>query len=197
MQYHLLTVTISIFDLFDNMIEIVILRLGHRLQRDQRVTTHVGLTARALGASTMLLASDDKGIVQSINEVSRQWGGNFSARTVTSWKQEIRNWKDKGGKVVHLTMYGINLPDVIDEISGIEPLMIVVGAQKVPPEIYHMADWNVAIGSQPHSEIAALAVFLDRLHTSRNNDPLALEFPGGNLKIFSSERGKIVKEKNI
>ncbi|MCD4844164.1 MAG: tRNA (cytidine(56)-2'-O)-methyltransferase [Methanosarcinales archaeon] len=179
------------------MIEIVILRLGHRLQRDQRVTTHVGLTARALGASTMLLASDDKGIVQSINEVSRQWGGNFSARTVTSWKQEIRNWKDKGGKVVHLTMYGINLPDVIDEISGIEPLMIVVGAQKVPPEIYHMADWNVAIGSQPHSEIAALAVFLDRLHTSRNNDPLALEFPGGNLKIFSSERGKIVKEKNI
>ena len=197
MQYHLLTVIISIFDLFDNMTEIVILRIGHRPQRDQRVTTHVGLTARALGASTMLLASDDKGVVQSINEVSRQWGGNFNARTVTSWKQEIRNWKDKGGKVIHLTMYGLNLPDVIDEISGIEPLMIVVGAEKVPPEIYRMADWNVAIGSQPHSEIAALAVFLDRLHTSRNDDPLAFEFPEGKLKIFSSERGKIVKEKII
>ncbi|MCG7848715.1 MAG: tRNA (cytidine(56)-2'-O)-methyltransferase, partial [ANME-2 cluster archaeon] len=30
---------------------IVVLRLGHRPERDQRVTTHVGLTARALGAS--------------------------------------------------------------------------------------------------------------------------------------------------
>lgn len=190
MRYHLLILIISIFDLSDNMMKIVILRIGHRPQRDQRVTTHVGLTARALGASTMLLASNDKGVVQSINEVSRQWGGNFIARTVSSWKQEIHDWKDEGGKVVHLTMYGLNLPDVIDEISDIKPLMIVVGAEKVPPEIYQMADWNVAVGSQPHSEIAALAVFLDRLHTSRNNDPLALEFPGGNLKIIASERGK-------
>ncbi|TFG70124.1 MAG: tRNA (cytidine(56)-2'-O)-methyltransferase, partial [Methanomassiliicoccus sp.] len=29
---------------------IVVLRLGHRPERDQRVTTHVALTARALGA---------------------------------------------------------------------------------------------------------------------------------------------------
>ena len=30
--------------------EIVVLRLGHRPERDQRVTTHVGLLSRALGA---------------------------------------------------------------------------------------------------------------------------------------------------
>ena len=35
--------------------DIVVLRLGHRPERDARVTTHVGLTARALGASGMLL----------------------------------------------------------------------------------------------------------------------------------------------
>ena len=37
--------------------EIVVLRLGHRLERDKRVTTHVGLVGRALGARGMLLAA--------------------------------------------------------------------------------------------------------------------------------------------
>jgi len=32
------------------MPKIVVLRWGHRLQRDARLTTHVVLTARALGA---------------------------------------------------------------------------------------------------------------------------------------------------
>ncbi|MCK7488956.1 MAG: hypothetical protein MZU79_00960 [Anaerotruncus sp.] len=41
--------------------------------------------------------------------------------------------------------------------------MIVVGAEKVPPEIYQLADWNVAVGNQPHSEVAALAITLDRI----------------------------------
>ncbi|MDD1710623.1 MAG: tRNA (cytidine(56)-2'-O)-methyltransferase, partial [Methanoregulaceae archaeon] len=45
--------------------DVVILRIGHRPERDQRVTTHVGLTARALGAQGMYLAASDKGVVQS------------------------------------------------------------------------------------------------------------------------------------
>ena len=173
---------------------IVILRIGHRPERDQRVTTHVGLTARALGADGMLLVSDDKGVINSLEEVTQRWGGDFFARSVDSWKQEINNWQSDGGKVVHLTMYGQNLPDVIDEISPEESIMVVVGAEKVPPDVYHKADWNVAVGSQPHSEIAGLAVFLDRLHAKRGFDPLKKEMPGGNLKITPSERGKIVTE---
>ena len=39
--------------------EVFILRVGHRPERDQRVTTHVGLTARALGAKGMYLAAAD------------------------------------------------------------------------------------------------------------------------------------------
>lgn len=35
--------------------EVVVLRLGHRPERDQRVTTHVGLLSRALGAKGMYL----------------------------------------------------------------------------------------------------------------------------------------------
>ena len=41
------------------MSRIVILRWGHRLQRDARLTTHILLTARALGASGLIL-SDTK-----------------------------------------------------------------------------------------------------------------------------------------
>ena len=31
--------------------DVVVLRLGHRPGRDERMTTHVGLTARAMGIS--------------------------------------------------------------------------------------------------------------------------------------------------
>ncbi len=170
----------------------VILRLGHRIQRDQRITTHVGLTARALGAEGMLLDSDDSGIEKSIDEAAKRWGGAFYVRRISNWKNEIRKWKESGGKVMHLTMYGINLPDVLGEIIPADRLLIVVGAEKVPPEVYGLADWNVAAGNQPHSEVAALAIVLDRLQTASGKDALRTQFPGGELKIVPSIRGKEV-----
>ncbi len=173
---------------------IVILRLGHRIQRDQRITTHVGLTARAFGAEGMLLDSDDSGIEKSIAEVSQRWGGSFYVRRITNWKNEVRKWKDAGGKVLHLTMYGINLPHVINEITSYD-LLIVIGAEKVPPEIYELADWNIAVGNQPHSEVAALAVVLDRLHAASGKDVLNTEFTGGELEIIPHRAGKEVKSK--
>ena len=41
---------------------VLVLRLGHRKERDKRVTTHVCLTARALGADGVILSGerDDK-----------------------------------------------------------------------------------------------------------------------------------------
>ncbi len=173
---------------------IIILRLGHRIQRDQRMTTHVALTARALGAEGMLLDSEDRGIEKSIEEASVRWGGSFYVKNVTSWKGEIKKWKEAGGKVLHLTMYGINLPDTIQEIvTATDMLMIVVGAEKVPPGLYELADWNVAVGNQPHSEVGALAVALDRLATASGKDALKTQFTGGELEIIPKRRGKEVK----
>lgn len=171
-----------------------VLRLGHRVQRDQRITTHVALTARALGAEGMLLDSDDAGIERSISEVTQRWGGSFYVRRITNWKSEVKKWKEAGGKVVHLTMYGMNLPDVINEIVT-DNLLIIVGAEKVPPEVYELADWNVAVGNQPHSEVAALAITLDRLNTLSGRDALKGQFTGGELNIVPSRRGKEVKSK--
>ena len=92
------------------------------------------------------------------------------------------------GLKVHLTMYGSNLPDVIGEIKACDKVLVVVGAEKVPSEMYNLADWNVAVGNQPHSEVAALAVFLDWLIEGRE---LKEEFRGG-LKILPTPCGKRV-----
>jgi tRNA (cytidine56-2'-O)-methyltransferase len=173
------------------MNRIVLLRLGHRPERDKRITTHVGLTARLLGAEGMLLASDDSGIVQTMEDVVQRWGGNFYVKNNVNFKQEIRDWKAAGGKVCHLSMYGINLTNVTEELKKCDKLMIVVGAEKVPPEIFQLADWNIAVGSQPHSEVAAVAITMDRI---ADGEPLEREFSGAELKIVPTERSKKVVE---
>lgn len=167
--------------------DIAILRIGHRPERDQRVTTHVGLTARALGAKGMYLAASDKDVKESITDVAKRWGGEFFCDDNVKWRSCIKEWKANGGTVVHLTMYGINLPDAIREIRPHKKILVIVGAEKVPGEIYGLADFNVAVTSQPHSEISSLALFLDHLTEGKN---LALDFPGAEIKIIPSKAGK-------
>lgn len=172
--------------------EIVVLRLGHRPGRDQRITTHVGLVARALGAKGMLLAADDRGIERSITRVTKLWGGDFFVKTGVNWREELTTWHREGNRICHLTMYGENLLDVIGEIRrevAKKPIMVVVGAEKVPYEVFEAADWNVAVGNQPHSEVAALALFLDYLQEGRE---LKAEFAHAELRIVPKRRGKEV-----
>lgn len=171
--------------------KVCILRLGHRPERDRRVTTHVGLTARALGAEGMYLASDDRNVKKSIEEVAERWGGSFFVDNAVSWKKCINEWKADGGIVVHLTMYGISMTSGIDKIKMHEKVLVVVGAEKVPADIYSMADYNISVTTQPHSEISSLALFLDHLYEGRN---LNLEFKDAELKIDPCERGKRFKD---
>jgi tRNA (cytidine56-2'-O)-methyltransferase len=170
--------------------EVAVLRLGHRPERDQRVTTHVGLTARALGARRFFLAGDDQGVVSSIGDVVERWGGGFEAVNNVKWRRCIADWKAAGGSVVHLTMYGLNLPDVIDEVRMRDRVLVVVGAEKVPGEVYGLADFNVAVTNQPHSEIAGLAVFLDRYFEGRE---LNASFPGARIRVVPSAHGKLAE----
>jgi len=143
----------------------------------------------------MLLASDDKSVADSIERVDKSWGSGFWVKTEVSYRSEMRKWKESGGIVVHLTMYGINMPDCIDALRkelAEKKVMVVVGAEKVPGDVYQMADYNVAVGNQPHSEIAALALFLDWLQEGRE---FKKEFNDGELKIVPSEHGKSVQKK--
>jgi len=138
---------------------ITVLRLGHRPARDKRVTTHVALTARVFGADAVLVSTRDPALERTVRNVVRRFGGSFRIETGVSWRGLLRDWK---GPKVHLTMYGLPIDDVLPRIPR-DDLLIVVGAEKVPRDVYDLADFNVAVGNQPHSEVAALAVFLDRL----------------------------------
>ncbi len=173
------------------MKEITILRMGHRLVRDKRITTHCGLVGRAFGADGMIIYGErDNNLLDSIAEVTEEWGGNFSVRFTDSWKSEIKKWKNEGGTVVHLTMYGIPLPAVMDKINLLQKIMVIIGSEKVPGEVYRLADYNIAIGNQPHSEVAALAVFLDKIN---GGIEFELKFNDAKIWVIPQEKGKRIE----
>ncbi len=169
---------------------IEVLRLGHRPQRDKRITTHVCLTARAMGARRVSIAEEDPSIVTSVSDVAKRFGGDFAVADGTGWRGLVKQWKADGGQVVHLTMYGSRLGETAPVIRAAKrDTLVVVGAEKVPAEIYDLADFNVAVGNQPHSEVAALALLLDRL---RDGAWEGDEFPGAEVTIIPDAKGKTV-----
>jgi tRNA (cytidine56-2'-O)-methyltransferase len=174
------------------MRKVVVLRWGHRY-RDKRLTSHVALTARALGASGLVLADarDDK-VKATIEKVTAQWGGDFRVEMGRHWKQVVRDWRAEEGIVVHLTAYGENIQtsDVLQRLRATQKdVLIIVGSRKVPSEFFseETSDYNVAIGNQPHSECSSLAVFLDRLFEGRE---LLREFDRAKVRVIPQKRGK-------
>ena len=173
------------------MSEVVILRIGHRPGRDQRVSTHASLVGRAFGADGIIFADyEAKKVRRSITNVNERWGGSFFVEGGKSWRKVIEDWQSEGGLVVHLTMYGVPVGEKIGDVRD-KDILIVIGAEKVPGEVYDMADFNLAIGNQPHSEIAALAVFLDRLF---EGEEFGSDFEDAERRIVPSESGKEVEE---
>ena len=86
-------------------------------------------------------------------------------------------------------MYGEKINDIQSNLRKEENLVIVVGAEKVPREIFEFADYNVGIGSQPHSEISALAILLDRIQMGSQFNKV---FSGAKRKIIPAKKGKTV-----
>ncbi len=166
-----------------------ILRLDHRLIRDSRTSTHLLLVARAFGANKMLYTGRvDKALEERVKNVVDNWGGSFSIKYCSDWKIAVKEWKIKGGEIIHLTMYGLPLQKVIEKIRlSKKSKLVVVGGSKVPSEIYEIADWNISITSQPHSEIAALSVFL---HEFFEGKELIKNFDRAKMKIIPQKRGK-------
>jgi tRNA (cytidine56-2'-O)-methyltransferase len=173
--------------------KILVLRWGHRPIRDARLTTHVALAARALGADGIIISDiEDPKIEETTMKISRNWGGRFSFEMGTKWQTVLKEWKTKGDIVVHLTAYGENIQtsNVLERIRKTRKnVMLIVGSQKVPREFYteQVSDYNVAIGNQPHSECASLAVFLDRYFQGKE---LARNFEDAKVKIVPQRRGK-------
>ncbi len=161
------------------MVQIEVLRLGHRPGRDKRISTHVALVARAFGARKMHLHEYDDRISKRVIEVNRRFGGDFEVLPALDPLKEMEKFD---GVKVHLTMYGLPIKEKIDEVLKADRILAVVGAEKVPRGVYNKADYNLSVTSQPHSEVAALAIFLDSIM----DEPY---FTGG-LYIVPQERGK-------
>jgi len=167
--------------------KIYVLRLGHRVFRDQRITTHVFLAARAFGCEGGFYSGQrDAKLEETVRKTSAQWGGYFSIQYSENWKKTIKGFS---GLKIHLTVYGMPFQEKINEIKRAKNgVLIVVGGEKVPPEVYQLSDYNIAVTSQPHSEVSALAVLLHELFSGKE---LEKEFRG-KFRVMPQERGKKV-----
>lgn len=169
---------------------ITVLRIGHRNGRDVRITTHCCLVSRALGAKECVIGGDEAGeIAASVEKVVAAWGGAFKCRYEKSWMRFLRNFP---GVKVHLTMYGVPLQEKIGAVRRAakeKDVLVVIGAERVPGEVYAECDFNIAVTNQPHSEVAALGLFLHELQEGKE---LGAKFSKARVKIVPSERGKKV-----
>lgn len=173
-----------------------VLRLGHRRERDKRITSHLGLTARAFGADEVILAGEeDESAIETWRSVSERFGGEFECRYEANPMSFLRRFtKDAGdgkpGQIVHLTMYGESWRRSLSSIESNRPLVIVVGGTKVPGEVFRLANYNISIGNQPHSEVAALGVFLESLIGEIDESK---HFQGGEIQVVPSlDRKKVL-----
>lgn len=171
-----------------------VVRLGYRMGRDPRITTHLGLVSRAWGVSQFNVFGDqDRKLFESIEQVNHRFGGTMECqhqKGVMRWLRDFSSEENKG-VIVHLTMYGEPYKNVVEQLPEDRPIAIVVGGAKVPGEVFKISDFNASVGSQPHSEVAALALFLEAMNTEFERVP---EFPNARLIIEPSADGKIVHE---
>ena len=90
-------------------------------------------------------------------------------------------------------MYGEPYRDVIPRIRRDRPVVVVVGGAKVPSDVFQYAHYNVAVGNQPHSEVAALALFMEGWFGQGGSER---HFPDAKLIIEPSARGKSVVDRD-
>lgn len=167
---------------------ITVLRLGHRRGRDQRISSHVGLVARQFGADRIIYSGEtDDNMLKSLRDVSDRWGGSFEIEYREDFRRII---KDFEGTSVQLTMYGMPFKKHVGDLDPEEDLLVVVGSQKVPREIYDMVDFNLAVGNQPHSEVAAIALFLYEIRDRE----VPSDFEGAEVEVVPSKKDKKTRE---
>ncbi|MFX0090538.1 MAG: tRNA (cytidine(56)-2'-O)-methyltransferase [Candidatus Hodarchaeota archaeon] len=196
------------------MPQIRVLRLEYRYQSDRRISTHLGLVARAFGASELLVAGNKRDVAagreirllketeklkESLTEVCKVWGGEkFKVNYIPDWKTFLIKEKELGVKIAHLTMFGLPIIEQLKTIKEAQKCnsswIVVVGGAKVPKKLYQLADFNISITLQPHSEVAALAIFLNKFY---DDYWLGIDIPfkDATVKIIPSSKEKITRPK--
>ena len=96
---------------------IEVVRIGQRVVRDDRVTTHVALVSRAFGAEKIFMTEVNPEIKDTLEKINKTWGGDFTVEFIDNWKSIVKNKKKDGFKIIHLSMYGEKINSVQGELS--------------------------------------------------------------------------------
>ena len=72
---------------------IEVVRIGQRLVRDDRVTTHVALVSRAFGAERIFMTEVNPEIKDTLEKINETWGGNFEIEFIDKWKTNCKKEK--------------------------------------------------------------------------------------------------------
>lgn len=168
---------------------IEVLRLSHRLPRDCRISTHCALVSRAFGASKLYYSGmHDSSLEESVSKIVDRFGGPFAIEYAKNGEKLVKEKKKEEFTIVHLTMYGLPFEKECKKIrKSRNKILLIVGGKKVEGFFYEIADYNIAVGSQPHSEVAALALALNELHGSKN------EFEKARIRVIPCKKGKNVE----
>ena len=84
---------------------IIVLRLGHRIERDKRTTTHVSLVARAFLADEVIITGErDEHALETVRKIAENWGGTFKTTYEKNWQPVVKRFRENGFALVHLTM---------------------------------------------------------------------------------------------
>lgn len=169
---------------------IEVLRLSHRISRDKRISTHCALVSRAFGAVRLYYSGQkDKEMEESVRKIVEKFGGPFEIEHVDNEYKLIDKKKKDGFLIVHLTCYGLEIKKEITKIRKEKNILVIIGGEKVEPEIYQVADINLSVSNQPHSEVSSLAIFLHEFFEGKELD---LKFENAKMRIEPCERGKRV-----
>lgn len=177
------------------MPELVVVRLGHRIFRDVRTTTHCALVSRVFGAKEIVITGEcEESLEKTVLDMNQAFGGDMKVHfTGEKVGKVIKDLQKKGFCVVHLTMYGELFDEkMVEKLKVKDKVAVVIGAEKVPREVYEMADYNVSVGSQPHSEVAALGIVLYELN--QRTFPVLKK---GKKTIIPQARGKRVQNTTV
>ena len=174
--------------------EVSVLRLSHRIERDKRLSTHVGLSSALFNVRKWYYSGDhDVSLENSISSVAKRWGASMEIIYLESPYKFIKQF---AGITVHLTMYGAPHQEVIKSIRSLsfDKILVIVGGAKVPAHVYTSVDYNCAVGYFPHSEVSALAIFLYDLLGS---EAIYSKNPDAEMKLSGGEKGWGKKQKHL
>ena len=78
---------------------IEVVRIGQRVVRDDRVTTHVALVSRSFGAEKIYMTEVNPEIKETLDKINKTWGGNFEIEFIEKWKAIVKKKKEENFKM--------------------------------------------------------------------------------------------------